>query len=85
MSTILGTGTFGRVVIASCTDKSEKSSHYAIKILSIIDVIKKKVNLMSFDAIQKYQCFQIFKQQTEHVKSEKNILLEISHPFVINM
>jgi serine/threonine protein kinase len=60
----LGTGTFGRVVIVS-TDKSEKSSHYAIKILSIIDVIKKK--------------------QTEHVKSEKNILLEISHPFVINM
>lgn len=60
-----GTGTFGRVVIALCSAKSEKSSYYAIKILSIIDVIKKK--------------------QTEHVKSEKNILLEITHPFVINM
>jgi serine/threonine protein kinase len=61
----LGTGTFGRVVIALCTEKNGKSSYYAIKILSINDVIKKK--------------------QVLHVKSEKNILLEITHPFVINM
>jgi serine/threonine protein kinase len=59
---ILGTGTFGRVCIAR-TEKSD--DYYAIKMLSIIDVIHKK--------------------QTEHVKSEKNILLQISHPFVINM
>ncbi|CRK95499.1 CLUMA_CG008968, isoform A [Clunio marinus] len=58
----IGTGTFGRVVI-SRVGRSDK--HYAIKILSIVDVIKKK--------------------QTEHVKSEKNILLQITHPFIVNM
>lgn len=59
-----GTGTFGRVVIAQ-SDEKKGDRYCAIKILSIIDVIKKK--------------------QTEHVKSEKNILLQITHPFVISM
>ena len=27
----------------------------------------------------------INKKQIEHVKNEKNILLEISHPFIVNM
>jgi hypothetical protein len=56
-----GTGTFGRVCIAKC----DQSTFYAIKILSILDVIKKK--------------------QTQHVKNEKNVLLEIGHPFIISM
>jgi hypothetical protein len=45
-------------------EKNEKS-FYALKILSINDVVNKK--------------------QTEHVKNEKNILLEISHPFIVQM
>jgi hypothetical protein len=58
----VGTGTFGRVVL--CMEKGEKS-FYALKILSINDVIHKK--------------------QIEHVKNEKNILLEITHPFIVTM
>lgn len=62
MCFFIGTGTFGRVVL--CQEKGEKS-FYALKILSINDVIHKK--------------------QIEHVKNEKNILLEITHPFIVTM
>lgn len=57
-----GTGTFGRVAL--CLETNEKS-FYALKILSINDIVHKK--------------------QIEHVKNEKNILLEISHPFIVQM
>ncbi|KAG5667593.1 hypothetical protein PVAND_015569 [Polypedilum vanderplanki] len=59
---IVGTGTFGKVVL--CKEINE-NAFYAIKVLSIHHIVNKK--------------------QIEHVKSERNILLEISHPFIVSM
>lgn len=59
---VAGTGTFGRVCL--CREKPS-SKYYAMKILSINDVIRLK--------------------QVEHVKSEKNILQQVRHPFIVNM
>ncbi len=52
----IGTGTFARVYL--CRPKSNSSNYYALKVLSMHDVVRLK--------------------QVEHVKSEKNILLEVN-------
>lgn len=59
---LLGTGTFGRVLLAKDRHGSE---FYALKIMTISEVIRLK--------------------QVEHVQNEKNILMKIEHPFIVNL
>lgn len=59
---ILGTGTFGRVLLAK---ERRTSEYYALKIMNISEVIRLK--------------------QVEHVQNEKNILMKIEHPFIVNL
>lgn len=62
LKTTLGTGTFGRVVLAQ--HKTTKK-YFALKIMTISEVIRLK--------------------QVEHVRSEKAILQEVRHPFIVDM
>lgn len=62
ISKTVGTGSYGRVVVAR---DRETSSFYALKIFSISHVVQSR--------------------QTEHVKSEKEILSGIKHPFIIRL
>lgn len=60
--TTVGTGTFGRVIVAR---HRQNKTFYALKVMSIAEVLRLK--------------------QTEHVKNEKEILMQISHPFIISL
>lgn len=62
MLRVIGTGTFARVCL--CQDKGT-SSFYALKILTMSQVIKLK--------------------QVEHVINERDILREVSHPFIVSL
>ena len=59
---VLGTGTFGRVLLAK--DK-RGTEYYALKIMNISEVKRLK--------------------QVEHVQNEKEILIKIDHPFIVNL
>ena len=63
----IGTGTFARVFLCrpKQTIQRSNSDYYALKILSMHDVIRLK--------------------QVDHVKNEKNILIDIQHPFIVDL
>jgi protein kinase A len=60
---ILGTGTFGRVCLA--TYSFQRTRYFALKILRKTTVVQLK--------------------QVQHIHSEKNVLMAINHPFVVNL
>lgn len=62
LSTLLGTGTFGRVVLVRHRPTLE---YFALKMLPITEVVRLK--------------------QVEHVKNEKEILLAVKHPFIVQL
>ena len=62
MALFLGTGTFGRVVLAQ---HRQTMDYFALKILTISEILRLK--------------------QVEHVRSEKTILSQVNHPFIVKM
>eukprot|EP01086_Lenisia_limosa_P014998 TRINITY_DN4694_c0_g1_i1.p1 TRINITY_DN4694_c0_g1~~TRINITY_DN4694_c0_g1_i1.p1 ORF type:complete len:396 (+),score=94.17 TRINITY_DN4694_c0_g1_i1:385-1572(+) len=62
MTSVLGTGTFGRVLLAR---HRKTGKYYAIKVLKKTDVVRLK--------------------QVDHILNEKNILMAVRNPFVVNL
>ena len=69
----IGTGTFARVFL--CKQKSKRG-----------DKNNNNNNNNNYFALKVLSMHDVIRlKQVEHVKNEKNILLEIAHPFLVDM
>jgi len=89
----VGTGSFGRVCVATHRDTN---TFWAIKQLAKSAVLEtQQVSSSSVEqtlrrffaglASQRMRLVKHFFAQVEHILSERNILLQIDHPFIVNM
>ena len=73
LSTTVGTGSFGRVVLAK--NKKDKSNiPYALKILKKTEIIRYLVLFLNFRL-----------KQVDHVKTECKVLKMMDHPYIIKL
>lgn len=70
----LGTGSFGRVKYAKCKTDGQ---YYAVKLMKKHDIIRMKQGM----------CFlhSFLHASVDHINCERSIMLELSHPFIVNM